>query len=227
MRILEAEHLAAITGRDASDARKYVRPLNHVMHRYRIDTLLREAHFVAQIAHESVRFRYTEEIWGPTEAQRGYEGREDLGNTQPGDGYRYRGRGLMQLTGRTNYRQYTRHVSETIGEEVNFVRSPDLVAKSPWCVDVAGWYWASREINRAADENDTRWVTRLINGGYNGYEDRLELTGRAIVVLGEVPDLPYEAWASPEEAGVLPVQQLDAGNILHTPESFIVQGVGA
>lgn len=142
-----------------SNIRKYVEPLNKTMQNYEINTPLRQAHFIAQLAHESGSFRYSEEI----ASGNAYEGRRDIGNTQPGDGQKFKGRGLIQLTGRANYQDYGRSIGR------NLLENPELVATdSELCVDVAGWYWMKREINLYADANDIKMVTRRINGGLNG-----------------------------------------------------------
>jgi putative chitinase len=103
-----------------------------------INTRLRAAAFVSQLAHESGSFRYPEEIWGPTAAQRRYEGRADLGNVQPGDGYRYRGRGWVQLTGRANYRTYGRLVGLHLEGRPELAVQPDAAAR------IAAAYWTAR-----------------------------------------------------------------------------------
>lgn len=126
------------------------------------------AMFLAQMAHESGSFKYSHEIWGPTAAQRRYEGRKDLGNVRPGDGKRYMGRGYIQLTGRSNYRQ----VGEYLG--IDLEGNPELAARADIAALVALWYWrvARKNIPAAARKGDIRTVTRLINGGYNGLADR-------------------------------------------------------
>lgn len=135
--------------------------------RFAIDgTALRLAHFMAQVAHESGGFRWMEEIWGPTAAQRRYEGRADLGNTETGDGYRYRGRGPLQLTGRANYRRY----GNLIG--IGLEQQPDLVAIPSVGLLVACVYWDQNTINLHADRDDLEAVTRAVNGGLNGLADR-------------------------------------------------------
>jgi len=134
--------------------------------RYDINTSLRVCHFLAQVIHESGGFFYDREIWGPTKTQKGYEGRKDLGNTEPGDGYRFRGRGYIQLTGRFNYRKAGRDLG------VNFEANPELVAESPWNMIVAGWYWDLRVLNNYADKDSLLNVTVRINGGFNGLKDR-------------------------------------------------------
>lgn len=97
--------LRAAVGCSAALAERYAAPLTDACRVFGIDTPQRQAAFLAQVAHESGSFRYVREIWGPTAAQQRYEGRADLGNTEPGDGQRYLGRGLIQLTGRANARQ--------------------------------------------------------------------------------------------------------------------------
>lgn len=143
-----------------------------------IDTPLRLSHFMAQVAHESGGFRYMREIWGPTPVQRGYEGRKDLGNTVDGDGYRYRGRGPLQLTGRHNYRR----VGEKIG--IDLEANPELAELPSIGILIACRYWHDNAINAAADRNDGEKVTRLVNGGLNGFKDRMERLGKYQEVLG-------------------------------------------
>lgn len=129
--------------------------------------------YLAQLAHESARFRYDRELWGPTPAQQRYEGRADLGNTQPGDGLRFRGRGPIQNTGRDNYGNFTEWARQIDPAAPDFVENPDAVNTDPWEGLVAIWYWETRDLNRYADQGDIEMVTRQINGGLNGFGDRL------------------------------------------------------
>ena len=153
----------------------YFEPLVAGMKKYQITTSLRMAHFVAQIAHETASFLYAEEIADGS----AYEGRSDLGNTEPGDGRCFKGRGLIQLTGRANYADYSRDAG------ADYMVNPGVVASDPFvAVDVACWYWNKRAINRLADADDVKAVTKAINGGYNGLDDRMEYLARAKAVLG-------------------------------------------
>lgn len=147
-------------------------PINRAMADYDILGPVRQAAFIAQVAHESGLLRFTREIWGPTPAQVRYEGRKDLGNTQTGDGFRFRGRGLIQLTGRSNYAQFSRVTG------VDFVASPEKLEIPTWAAAVAGWFWQTRGLNDYADpETPQSFValTQKINGGTNGLEDRKRL----------------------------------------------------
>jgi putative chitinase len=130
--------------------------------KFGIDTSLRQQHFLAQCAHESDHFQTTREY----ASGRAYEGRRDLGNTQKGDGERFRGRGLIQLTGRFNYEA----ASKALGEP--YVDDPPLVEKFPAAAIVSGWFWAKNDINKHADRDDVRAVTKVVNGGYNGLDSR-------------------------------------------------------
>lgn len=150
-------------------AKPYVNWLNEYCPQFGINTPLRLAAFLAQIGHESGRLRYSEEI-AKGDA---YEGRKDLGNTQKGDGKKYKGRGLIQITGRYNYAQ----VSNELG--IDFVTNPTMLAQPEYAVMSACWYWQSRGLNELADEGRFRDITRKINGGYNGLEDREKLYERA------------------------------------------------
>ena len=139
-----------------------------------INTPERKAMFIAQLAHESGGFVYSEEIASGA----AYEGRADLGNTQPGDGVRFKGRGYIQLTGRANYEEAGRALG------LDLVNNPELAAEPENAARVAAWYWSSRDINDAADAGDFRQVTRLINGGYNGLADRQAYYARAQDAFG-------------------------------------------
>jgi putative chitinase len=134
--------------------------------KYDINTVLRVAHFLAQVMHESGCFRYNEEIWRNTDAQKRYEYNKSLGNTISGDGYTYRGRGYIQLTGRANYESFAKDIG------VDFLNEPDLVATSPYNMLSAGWFWDKKKLNKWADLDDIMGVTLRVNGGYNGLKDR-------------------------------------------------------
>lgn len=127
-----------------------------------LDSSLRLAHFTAQLAHESDNFNAMEEYASGAN----YEGRDDLGNTEPGDGKRYKGRGPIQLTGRANYREYGRE----LGFDVE--RHPEIVAYPSVGLLFALEYWKRKGLNAYADNDDILTITKRINGGTNGLEDR-------------------------------------------------------
>jgi len=127
-----------------------------------LDSTLTLAHFMAQLIHESGGFRYMEEI----ASGKAYEGRADLGNTQPGDGARYKGRGPIQLTGRNNYRRY----GQLAG--IDFERHPEIVVTPSIGLLVACMFWSLNSLNELAEADDIEKITRRINGGLNGFEDR-------------------------------------------------------
>lgn len=131
--------------------------------KYDVNTVRRLRYFLAQLAHESAGFRAVEEY----ASGRAYEGRRDLGNIKKGDGVRYKGRGLIQLTGRYNYRIY----GEKLG--VDLEANPELAAEFPYALEIALLYWKDKGLNRLADQGRFKTITRRINGGLNGYRDRL------------------------------------------------------
>ena len=137
------------------------------------DSVARLANFVGQAVHESGNFRYTSEIWGPTKAQRGYEGRSDLGNIQPGDGYTFRGRGIFQLTGRANYRAIGDRVGHPLEDNPALAERPDIAML------IAGDFWSLKNLNELADSGLEDKITKRINGGVNGLAERRALVARA------------------------------------------------
>lgn len=145
-------------------AGRYAKPLEDACIRFGITTTLQKAHFLAQVAHESDGFATTVEYASGA----AYEGRADLGNTEPGDGRFFKGRGLIQLTGRYNYTDYSRAM---YGDD-RAVRAPVMVAQLPDAALAAGWYWQSRGLNPLAADDDLERVTRRINGGLNGLDSR-------------------------------------------------------
>jgi putative chitinase len=142
----------------------------------------RLCHFLAQAAHESAGFRTLEEYGGETYWKR-YEGRADLGNSQPGDGIRYHGRGIFQLTGRANYRQMGSKISLALEDD------PHLAADGDVSLRTACEYWQSRKLQLFADSNDIDEVTRRINGGKLGLAERKAFFRRAWSIWGD-PNQP-------------------------------------
>ena len=155
----------------------FVPVLNTAMNRFQIVGAKRVAAFIAQIGHESGQLKYVREIWGPTAAQIRYEGRADLGNTQLGDGSKYRGRGLIQITGRANYKA----CGEALG--LDLINQPELLEKPQHACMSAAWFWATKGLSTLADEGKLETITRRINGGLNGLADRQMLYARALKVL--------------------------------------------
>jgi putative chitinase len=170
--LLQLQKIMPYAGKRAGT---YIEPLNLAMWEFGIDTPMRQAAFLAQIAHESGSLKYVREI----ASGEAYEGRRDLGNTEPGDGVRFRGRGLIQITGRTNYRACSLGL---FGDE-RLLDQPELLEETVSACRSAGWFWQTMNLNALADIGAFRPITRAINGGYNGYDDRLAYYERAKAVL--------------------------------------------
>ena len=169
--------LVAATGARIDRAQTFLPYLEDAMHEFEINTPERQAAFLAQIAHESGHLRWLVEIWGPTAAQARYEMRYDLGNVKPGDGHRFRGRGLIQLTGRGNYER----AGKALG--VDLIANPELLGEPALACRSAGWFWREHGCNELADAGQFERITRRINGGLNGYTERLGLWAKAKEVL--------------------------------------------
>lgn len=187
--------------------------LNVAMAEAGIDTPKKKAAFIAQLMHESGAFRYNEEIASGAD----YEGRRDLGNTQPGDGRRFKGRGFIQLTGRANYEAAGRALG------LDLVNNPELAAQPENAARVAAWYWNSRGLSSKAEAGDFAGITRSINGGTNGAADRNRLYGNALNILADSHGLPstgtfteetVRAGGSPSglTGDITPINQADGGN---------------
>jgi len=182
-----ADLLVRAMGCTPERAERFAPHLDLACQTYQIDSPKRLAAFLAQIGHESGALRYTQELWGPTSAQARYEGRRDLGNTEPGDGKRFMGRGLIQTTGRGNYRALTQRLRARFGSAPDFEQHPEKLEEPGWAAISAADYWDWRSLNALADAGDFERITRRINGGLNGQEDRLARWARATRVL-EVQD---------------------------------------
>lgn len=157
--------LASMPGLSKSRAEQMLPFMNSAMNEAAISSCPRKAAFLAQLGHESASLVYMEEIASGA----AYEGRRDLGNTQPGDGKRFKGRGPIQLTGRANY------VAAGNALKLNLVGNPTTVATPAVGFRTSSWFWNSKGLNAFADKRDLasfREITRRINGGKNGEADR-------------------------------------------------------
>lgn len=197
------QQLAEATGATLTRAAYWQPFLTAAMKKHGIDTPLRQAAFLGQLAVESARLSVLEEnlsysvqrlraVWPrrfktdadaapyarkpETLANHVYGGR--MGNTAPGDGWKYRGRGLKQLTGRHNYIEYM------LASGIDCVEHPDLLLQPEHAADSAAWFWSSRDCNAIADTRNWQALTRRINGGLIGYNERVMAINRAIKALG-------------------------------------------
>ena len=183
---------------------KWLQPLNDTFAKYGIDTPKRQAAFIGQCGHESNSFKVLEEnlhysaqalmrVW-PSRfdvataekyannpemiANKVYGGRADLGNTQDGDGWLFHGRGVIQLTGRSNYQV----CGDALGQP--FTTQPELLLEPEWACMSAGWFWNKKGLNALAESEDWTTMTKRINGGTLGLDDRINRIHKAMDVLG-------------------------------------------
>lgn len=166
----------------------YLPLLNDTLPKYEINTIERVACFLAQVIHESGAFHYVKEI----ASGQAYEGRKDLGNTEKGDGVKFKGRGLIQTTGRANYK----NVSQYLFGDDRLLTTPQLLEEPQYALDSACYYWKSKNLNDICDKSEDwritykgkprtkfEWLTIKINGGLNGYLDRVQYYKRALSTL--------------------------------------------
>lgn len=180
----------------------YLPFIQQAMQEFGITSYLRETAFLAQLAHESGELRYMEEIASGA----AYEGRKDLGNTQPGDGKRYKGRGPIQLTGRANYTKY----GQLLG--LDLVNNPTVAATKEVGFRIAGQFWKLNGLNELADQQQFKAITKRINGGYNGLDDRIKYYDRAKSVMSIGDSKPASSSAPTSEAPPYPGSPVRQGN---------------
>lgn len=187
MTILTPETLKIMCGGspDADNVNSFCMGLNQFGLATGLEQPHRLAQYIGQMMHESARFKYDHELWGPTPAQKRYDTRTDLGNSPAadGDGFTYRGRTVIQITGKDNYRQFTVWARKLDPDAPDFVAKPGLANTDPWEGLGPIWYWETRFLNAEADKGSRRSITKKINGGYNGLADRHLCIDRASLVL--------------------------------------------
>jgi len=210
------------------DIDEFAPHLLYIFEKYKINTRLRQAHFLAQVGHESGELYHKEE----TTSGAAYEGRRDLGNTQRGDGRKYKGAGIIQITGRANFTEFDRFMNAK-GE---IIKNPRLIVNdSKLSTEAAGWFWHTRNINPLADRNDIIAVTKRINGGTNGLAHRRQLFARALNVIKEPYSLDKEpvvntggALSQPtkeEPTSELSVKEIQSFLNQHIKSRLLVDGV--
>lgn len=178
-----AQQLLQILPNAGKQAGVFASALSLAMDQFQINTRLRMAGFIAQVGHESGQFRYVKELGGDQYLSKYDTGTlaRRLGNTPEADrdGQRYRGRGLIQVTGRDNYLA----CSKALFGDDRLLRSPELLEQAEWACKSAAWFWNSRNLNALADDGDFKLITRRINGGLNGLAERVAFYEAALKVL--------------------------------------------
>lgn len=198
MRLTSSQLKSIMPYAKQANIERFIEPINDATEEFSIiENPKRQAHFITQLAHESGSLRYTKELADGTR----YEGRADLGNTEPGDGVRFKGWGLIQTTGRKN----TLLVSQYLYGDDRLVEQADELLKDPdpvLCARAAGYFWkvgaglnlskmalsygvpAGCNLSDLADADDFKGICLAVNGGMNGYEDRQKFYHQAAQVLG-------------------------------------------
>jgi len=174
--IVTLDQLKYIMPRASNDnLNKFLIPINITLDKFNIKTPLRIAAFLSQVAQESGSLLYTEELASGV----AYEGRKDLGNIKKGDGIKYKGRGLIQITGRANYEEVSKSM------DVDFIEQPELLKTTVWASLSAGLWWNKRaaKLNTAADNKDIKKITKIVNGGTNGLTERTQFYNRALKIF--------------------------------------------
>ena len=194
--LLTAQQLGAILPNAAGRIAVYLDPLNAAMDEFEIDTPQRAAAFIGQVAKESLQFKFSREIWGPTGQQLKYERLfsatwpptpEDptnklawiLGNAEAGDGHTFMGRGLIQLTGRSNYD----HCGQALN--LDLLNQPELLEIPINACRSAGWFWRRHGLNELADAGQFNDITKAINGAHTAEAERVGYYKAALAALGE------------------------------------------
>ena len=173
--MITAAQLKAIMPRARqSDIALIIDPLNETLVKYEINTPRRIAAFIGQVAQETMSLYYREEDASGI----AYEWRKSLGNVQAGDGVRFKGRGLLQITGRVNYEHCARETG------LDIVNHPQIAASPKGACEVSGWFWKVHGLNAHADLEEYVFISKVVNGGTNGLDQRLEFTKVALGVLG-------------------------------------------
>jgi len=180
---ITVQQLLQILPNSGKQAGVFASALTLAMDKYQINTRLRMAAFIAQVGHESGQFRYVKELGGDQYLSKYDTGTlaKRLGNTPEadGDGQKYRGRGLIQITGRDNYLA----CSKSLFGDDRLLRTPETLELAEWAAKSAAWFWNSRNLNSLADAGDMSGITKRINGGFNGLAERLAFYERAKKVL--------------------------------------------
>lgn len=158
----------------------FLDPLNKTMDKYQINTMRRAAAFLAQIEHESGSLQYVKELASGDAYETG-ELAKMLGNTQPGDGRKFKGRGLIQITGRANYTKLATAFN------LDLLNKPELLEEPLYAALSAGWFWFNHGLNELADDDNYVMITRRINGGLNGWSERLKFWMICEKALGVTP----------------------------------------
>lgn len=153
-------------------------PIFNYLDKYQIDTELRLCHFLGQIGHETGELRYREEI--ATGAN--YEFRKSLGNIYKGDGRKFKGRGIIQLTGRYNYQLF----ADTYNLPIVMLKPEIIANEDELCALTAFFFWKRNKLNIFADANNIKGLTKRINGGYNGLKDRIRLYNNSKIELNKI-----------------------------------------
>lgn len=219
--------LAALLGRLGVPKERVLKYTEHLLlslEANEINTPLRLGHFLSQVLHESMFFRFFEEIASGA----AYEKRVDLGNVFPGDGVRFKGRGPIQLTGRNNYTQFNKWLHEH-GIDVDVVENPELLETKEYGFLAAMWYWTEAEksngsrtnLSFVADRGDTvevvRRITKLINGGLNGFAHRRSIFIDAMKYIRQIDGYKQDQgliqWGEKSAAPITPIPSLPPDQI--------------